>query len=113
MKKRAILVLAILMLALPAGATPPKKVSLTFNRETQTLTVVADHPTLDPKLHFIKTIVVEVDGVKVTTKVLTSQTDKNQQVVEILLSDVKPGAKIKATCYCSLYGSGSAEIVAP
>jgi len=113
MLKRAALVLAIFLLALPAGATSPKQVTLDYNRGTKTLTVTADHYTFAPTMHFVKTIEVEVDGVKVTTKTMTGQTNNNQQIVKIPLPDVKPGAKITVTCYCSLFGSKSAEITAP
>ena len=104
MKIGVTLALAILLLAAPASATPPSKVTLAWNAETQTLTVTADHFTLDPKAHFIKTIVVVVDGQEVTTKTLTSQTSNKQQVVEIPLPGLKPGAVIVATAQCNLFG---------
>ena len=116
MKTASILAGAILLtvlMAIPAAATPPSKVTLNWNAGTQTLEVLVDHLTLDPQLHYIKLIQVTVDGKDAGAQTFTSQTNSKQQIGGIKLSGVKPGAVIVATAFCSLFGSGSGQLTVP
>jgi hypothetical protein len=109
----AILVLAAL-LVIPAAATPPTAVDLSYNDVAGQLNVTITHPVPNPDVHYIKNVMVKVNDDVVINRDYTSQptTDTFTYTYAIPL---QAGDTVRATATCVLTGSltGTLTIPAP
>ena len=102
-------VMLLVMLALPAAAHPPAQVSLAYDSQNQTLKVTTTHTVSNPTSHYVFKIDVLKNGVQVLTKEYTSQPTSSTFSYDYPINATK-GDVLKATAYCSIAGSRSAEI---
>lgn len=86
-----------------ARATPPDSIGLSFD-STSTLAVYVHHPVKNVTAHYIKEIVVQLNGAPIITQEFKTQTDLDWQVVSYTVIDARPGDKISVTATCVLYG---------
>jgi sulfur carrier protein ThiS len=107
----ALVAISILVI-LPAAATPPSAVIVSYNEQSSELSVTITHPVADPATHYIREIVVAVNGRTVTDTQYTSQPSKDT-FTRIYPLRVKPGDRIEVTAICSIAGSGSSSIEVP
>jgi len=103
----------MMIFSLPALASPPSKVELSWDVASKTLTVAVPHYSINPKGHFIKSVKVTVDGKEVALKEFTSQENTQGQTVKLPLPDAKPGQTVTATATCNLFGAGEGKLVIP
>lgn len=114
MKTRTLILWAAVMIfALPALASPPSKVELSWDAASKTLTVAVPHYSINPKGHFIKSVKVVVDGKEAALKEFTAQENAQGQTVKVPLPDAKPGQAVTVTAICNLFGSGEGKLVIP
>jgi hypothetical protein len=99
----------LIMLALPAAAHPPAQVSLAYDSQNQSLEVTTTHQVSDPTSHYVFKIAVQKNGEQVLTKEYTSQPTSSTFSYNYSLNASK-GDVLKATAYCIIAGSKSAEI---
>jgi len=99
----------LIMLALPAAAHPPARVSLAYDSQNQSLKVTTTHQVSDPTSHYVYKIAVQQNGEQVLTKEYTSQPTSSTFSYNYSLNASK-GDVLKATAYCIIAGSRSAEI---
>ena len=99
----------LIMLALPAAAHPPAQVSLAYDSQNQSLEVTTTHQVSDPTSHYVFKIDVLKNGVQVLAKEYTSQPMSSTFSYNYSLNASK-GDVLKATAYCIIAGSKSAEI---
>ena len=93
-----------------ARATPPSDIILDFNNDTKELKVNCVHHTLNEKVHFIKTIAVQLDGEDYLTRAYSDQTYKEAQIDTIKVKDAKKGSRIGVEGICSIKGSKKVEL---
>lgn len=106
-------ILSLILSASIAQATPPDSVKIKLD-STSTLTVMVFHPVKkNPSEHYIKQVVVKLNGVEIIKQVFQSQTDTKRQDIKYTLIDAKPGDKIAVTAYCSLYGEMTQMLALP
>ncbi len=101
--------LLLFMLALPVTAHPPAQVSLAYDSQNQSLKVTTTHQVSDPTSHYIFRIEILKNGEQVITKEYTSQPTLSTFSYDYPLNATK-GDVLKATAYCIIAGSRSAEI---
>jgi desulfoferrodoxin (superoxide reductase-like protein) len=101
------LLLFILLVLLPmiAIAHPPKKVTLSYEKETGLLTIAAMHPVKDVNDHYIITLEVMVNGETVKTAEYKSQTSPESQDKTIELPDLATGDEVTVKAACNKFGS--------
>ncbi len=107
MKPMVIIASLVLVTVLGAKADPPQKVNLTYKEGKLNVEVI--HKVSNPQTHYIKQIIINVDGADVKTISPGSQTSKDSQVEEIAL-DLKKGSKVKVTAQCSKFGTKTAKM---
>jgi desulfoferrodoxin (superoxide reductase-like protein) len=100
--------LLLFMMALPVTAHPPSQVSIAYDSQNQSLMVTTTHQVSDPTSHYVFRIEVLKNGEKVITKEYTSQPTPSTFSYDYPLNASK-GDIIKATAYCVIAGSRSAE----
>ncbi|NYT09625.1 MAG: hypothetical protein GKC09_06780, partial [Methanosarcinales archaeon] len=108
----AVLLLILLMqlfLSLPAAAHAPSQVSLAYDSTNQSLQVTVTHTVSNPSGHYVYKIEVLKNGEKVLTKDYTSQPTGSAFSYDYPIN-ATTGDVLKATAYCSIAGSRSAEI---
>lgn len=105
MKK--IILSTILFVFIPAFlmADPPKKVSLSYDKESGILKVLAIHEVKDVEEHFIDLILVTVDGKEVKKISYKKQQNTKLQEAEIKLPGLKKGNEISVKVRCNEFGS--------
>ena len=111
MKVNKLLILMLLVfMPMIAFTNPPKKVVLSYDKESGNLAVSAIHSVKDVNDHFIITVEVKVNGENVISLDYKSQSSQESQDVKIEMPDLKPGdiAEVKATC--NKFGSKSESI---
>ena len=109
-KKIGILFVFVL-LVLSAAAHPPKKITLKFDVKTQELDVKIDHSVKNMNEHFIKKIVVKVNGTEVLSKDYSKQKDMKADVYRITLKNVNAGDEVELTASCNKWGKKSKKLV--
>ena len=102
-------VMLLIMLALPVTAHPPAQVSLAYDSQNQSLNVTTTHVVSNPASHYVFKIAVQKNGEQVLTKEYTSQLTSSTFTYIYLINATK-GDVLKATDYCIIAGSRSAEI---
>jgi len=101
------LVLLFLMLSIPVLAHSPSQVLLAYDNPNQTLNVTISHRSSNPG-HFIREVAVQKNGDDVLRKEYTNQTDENTFSYYYQIN-ATAGDILKATAYCSISGSRSAQ----
>ncbi|MBA7516124.1 hypothetical protein ES705_08169 [subsurface metagenome] len=107
-KLALLLLLALLPVALLAHA--PKKVIVTYEKESGKLMISIQHPVKDVTDHYIESIAIKVNGEDVKTLEYTSQSSKESHDVEVEMPDLKTGSKISLKASCNKLGAKSGSI---
>lgn len=113
MKTKIVLLFWLMLVPFVLMAHPPQKVLISFDQENQTLKVQIIHPVKDVSVHFIKTLTIKVDGKEIDIPMENIQRDNNSEVIEIRLSDVTSGSKVKVKASCSMGGAKTGKMVIP
>ncbi len=93
-----------------AFSNPPKKVILSYDKDSGNLAVSAIHPVKDVNDHFIITNEVKVNGEVVKTEEYTSQSSAESQDKTIEMPDLKSGDIVEVKSTCNKFGSKSESI---
>lgn len=111
MKKQIIFsTLAVLVFSFSVMAHAPKKIKLSFDKATNTLTADIFHKVKDVDEHYISDIIIYINGEEVKTSTYEKQSEKQNETVEITLENVKEGDEIKLKAKCNKFGSKSSKI---
>ena len=100
----------LVMLALPATAHSPAQVSLVYDNQNQSLSVTTTHQVSNPSNHYVYKIAIQKNGTQVLTTEYKIQPTTNTFTYDYPINTTK-GDVLKATAYCSIAGSRSAEII--
>jgi len=109
MRMLAVLLLLV-VLVLPTSAHPPAQVSLTYDSQNLSLKVTTTHTVSNPSSHYVYKIAIQKNGEPILTEEYKTQPTPNSFGYEYPLNASK-GDVFKATAYCSIAGSRSAEII--
>jgi hypothetical protein len=92
------------ILVTPVAAHPPSDMSVSYQELSRTLVVTITHPVPNPQSHYIREVLVTINGKTVNDSFYTSQpaTDTFTYTYPI---DTKPGDEIAVTASCVLAGS--------
>ncbi len=106
------LVLLFLLALLPMAifAHAPKKLVLSYDKETCNLIVSVQHPVKDVQDHYIESLTVKVNGEIVKTLDYTFQSSRENHEVKIELHDLEPGTKVEVKAVCNKLGSKSGSL---
>lgn len=116
MKRLFVILYIITSIAMIFGHAPAK-VDASYDKAKKTVNVnvthqIKDTKKPDPKVHFIKEIVVNLNGKKITNKTFKSQPTLNGLKTSIAIKvPVKKDDKITVIAKCSVIGMKSTEIV--
>jgi hypothetical protein len=105
--------LLLLLAARPASATPPDRISLTFDKATDTLAISVHHPTFYAQLHHVAKIAVSLNDSLIITQLFSTQTNSQYQDTRCMIPGTKPGDRLKVTAVCSLFGTKTVTFVVP
>ncbi len=112
MKKQILFsMVTLLILSLSAMAHAPKKIELTFNKETKTLSADIFHKVKDVEEHYISDVIIYINDVEVQSSTYEKQANKLDEKLEFKLDNVKEGDIIKLKAKCNKFGSKSSKIV--
>jgi desulfoferrodoxin (superoxide reductase-like protein) len=98
------------LVALPLFAHPPKGLEMTYDYESNILSVEIAHSVNDAAKHFIKKVVVELNGKKIIEQTFKRQVDGETQQVMYKVIDGIEGDKITVTAYCNISGKKKADL---
>jgi len=97
------------LLIVPAAATPPSDVILSYNELSSELAVTITHPVVDPTTHYIREVVITVNGKTITDTSYTSQPSQDT-FTRTYPVQAKLGDDIEVTATCNLAGSKSSHL---
>lgn len=109
--KKTVLSIVMVAFAMVALAHPPKKVSITYDKETGKITVTAEHSVKDVKKHYISKAYVMVNDEEIKVEEFTEQTDLTTAVLVIDMPELKAGDIVKVKAKCNKSGARAAEII--
>ena len=100
----AVLLMAAVLLALPASAHSPSGIQVSYDPGSEKLSVIIRHPVDDPTTHYVKKVQVRQNGRTISDPDYKSQPDKNTFTYTY---DVKaaPGDTIWVLATCNQGGS--------
>jgi hypothetical protein len=98
------LIIALILVAGVASAHPPSAIKLTYDSNSCLLQVTVLHDTKKPDEHYIKMVLVRINGKDAVKQAYLKQTDALKRVASYLIEDVKPGDVITATGECNIFG---------
>lgn len=111
MKKNVMLcVLLLLAASNNAFAHPPGHIDITYEPNSQTISVLVEHNVGNPRTHFIKEIDVSLNGKRMIEDKFTRQSNDNDQSADYEIPDLKKGDTITVDAYCSISGQNSTVI---
>ena len=111
MKTNKLLILMLLVfMPMIAFSNPPRKVILSYEKESGNLIVSAVHPVKDVNDHFIITVAAKVNSEDAITLNYTTQSSNESQDVKIEMPDLKSGDVVEVTATCNKWGSKSESI---
>lgn len=109
------LVLSAVLLAccipVPAAATPPTAVVLSYDQSSSVLSVAITHPILNIPNHYIREVKLAVNDRIVNDSAYTGQVSDTVTYTYPLA--LRPGDVVEATAVCSLAGSGTGQFLMP
>ena len=110
----SLLVLASLAvcIAAPAAATPPTDIVLAYDNATGQLSATITHPVPNPDAHYIRNVLVQLNGRTVINADYTSQPTKDTFTYTYPIQ-AQPGDTISVTATCSLFGSLTKSMTVP
>jgi hypothetical protein len=106
------LIIALCISAAPAGAHSPAAMSLAYNETAGGLAVTITHQVIDPATHYVREVVVSVDGQMVKTIPYTSQPSATPFTYSYPLQ-VQAGNSVKVDASCILGGSITRTLLVP
>ena len=106
------LIIALCISAAPAGAHSPAAMSLAYNETAGELGVTITHQVIDPATHYVREVVVRVDGQTVKTIPYTSQPSSTTFSYSYPLQ-VQAGNSVKVDVSCILGGSITRTLLVP
>lgn len=109
--KKSLLLSLMVVLGLVALAHPPKKVNITYDKETGKITVTAEHKVKDAKKHYIVKAYVMVNDEEIKVEDFTEQTNLTTAELVIDMPELKAGDVVKVKAKCNKSGARAAEIV--
>ncbi|MDD5079582.1 MAG: hypothetical protein PHH68_04560 [Candidatus Omnitrophica bacterium] len=101
--KKIIFLSFVMVLSIVSFAYPHSPYGITIAVNAQTVNIKVYHPVSEPASHYIKKVVVRVNGAEVKTDEFISQTG-NYQSLELEIPGLKKGDSLVITAYCSRYG---------
>ncbi len=104
--------LMFVFLARPVFATPPSAVSLNYDVESKNLHLTAAHPSGRLDRHYLRRLVVYVNGEEADSKYYPRQT-LAWGLEDDIPFEGEPGDKISVEIFCSQGGIGKAETLVP
>lgn len=109
--KKLLLIIAFLIFQIPVFAHAPSGIDGLVNQKSGELKIKIMHditksPAKDVTKHFIKTVVIELNNVKLTELTFEKQENSKFQNAKYKIEKpIKKGDKISITANCSLKGS--------
>ena len=104
-------VLLICIIPVPAAATPPSSVVLSYDQGSSVLSATITHPILNIPNHYIKEVKLTVNGNVVNDSFYTGQAADIVTYPYPLA--LRPGDVVEATAVCSIAGSGTGKFIMP
>jgi desulfoferrodoxin (superoxide reductase-like protein) len=101
-------IILLLILSIPVLAHSPSQVLLAYDDMNQTLNVTITHTSTNPS-HYVREVVMQKNGDDILRKEYANQTAANTFSYHYLIN-ATAGDVLKATAYCSISGSRSAQI---
>ena len=92
------------ILVTPGAANPPSDMSVSYQELSRTLAVTITHPVPNPQSHYIREVLVTINGRTVNDSFYTSQPTPDTFTYSYPV-DTKPGDEIAVTATCVLAGS--------
>jgi hypothetical protein len=112
MRKILSLLVVFSAFSLLAYAHPPSDIKIIFDGKTKMLNAVILHGTGSPAFHYIKKVVVDLNGKKIIGQTFSRQDNNVSQTVSYLIPDVKNGDTLSVEGECSISGKLKKEITA-
>jgi desulfoferrodoxin (superoxide reductase-like protein) len=109
-KVQTLLLIACVLASGTALAHPPSAIKLAYDKTQHMLQITVMHDTKKPNEHYIKTIVVRINGKEVIRQDYTKQPDIQKRGASYLLEDVVAGDEISAEGQCNIYGKKKESI---
>ena len=109
MRKIFLLVFCLFAFSLPASATPPTSISLSYDLAQGTLHVEAIHPTSNLDKNFVRLMKVSVNDQEVSSLNYYKQNDYDKFSDDVPLT-AQVGDVIKVELFCAEGGSMSKEM---
>lgn len=107
---KALILIALLMVASLAFAHPAGKVTASLNQETSVLTVNFEHKVSNNADHFINAVIIQINGKDSIRHTLTLQESKDGGNLLYRLPSLKKGDKITVTTDCNKGGKKTANV---
>jgi len=101
--------LAICLLPAASQAHGPKDVTLTYDSDSQTLSVSISHSVSNPQKHYVKKVTITKNGEPVATHEYTSQSTPSSFTYTYPM-EAKAGDTLKVKAKCNYFGSKTGEL---
>lgn len=105
MKKVLLVLLVLITASVVSMANPPKKLTLTYNEESQKLKIDALHPVKDVTNHYIYLISISVNGKEVKILKPEKQSSQMAEIIEVKVPEIVKGCEVTVKASCNIFGS--------
>jgi len=91
-------------------AHPPSDIKITFDSKTKIMQAVIIHNTSNPQNHYIKKVIVGLNGKGIIEHEISYQDNNESQTVSYLIPDAKAGDVLSVEGSCSISGKLEKEL---
>jgi len=100
-------------LAVPSAfAHPPKDVALSYDAPSKALSVKVAHSSFFPSRHYVKNVVISLNGKTVRSEPYTSQPAGDTYTYTYTV-EASPGDELSVTAICNVFGSKETKLTVP
>lgn len=100
-------------LAVPSAfAHPPKDVALSYDAPSKALSVKVAHSSFFPSRHYVKNVVISLNGKTVRSEPYTSQ-PAGDAFTYTYTVEASPGDELSVTALCNVFGSKETKLTVP
>lgn len=100
----------LLFICQAAYAHPPSRMRMSYDKPSRTLKITITHAVTNPESHYVKEVVVKIEGDDVLEHRLSEQETDNTQFVQYSIPDVESGDLIRVEVHCSSFGKRMKEL---
>ncbi|HOD12963.1 MAG TPA: hypothetical protein PLO93_04980 [Candidatus Omnitrophota bacterium] len=93
-----------------APAHPPASIDVKYNTSAKNFIAIIDHRVSNPTKHYIRKVIIKLNGKQVAEQYFTKQSTVNEQQIIFTVGDITIGDLLEIEAFCNVGGRRSQPV---